>query len=93
MKIGSNEDLKNFLDELSETCKKNKKVEISGLLHQASLNYIASSSEFLGEARGVLTKILAIKIGGLDNDEKKQVRGIVEMIDRAFRKANGLTSR
>ncbi len=61
MKIQSNADLKLFLDKFSGQLANAGDHESVNLLNQASQNYITSSSEFLGEARNSLTKILSMK--------------------------------
>jgi SOS-response transcriptional repressor LexA len=64
--------------------------ETVNILNQASQNYISSSSEFLGETRNILSKILSIRKSELTKSEINDLRRVIQSIDTAFRKANGL---
>jgi hypothetical protein len=93
MKIQSNADLKLFLDKLSGQLANTGDHESVNLLNQASQNYITSSSEFLGEARNSLSKILSMRKSKLTEFEINDLREVIQSIDTAFRKANGLLGR
>ncbi|MBK8870583.1 MAG: hypothetical protein IPN19_05930 [Elusimicrobia bacterium] len=90
MKIQSNADLKLFLDILSGQFANAGDKESVNLLDQASQSYIGSSSEFLGEARISLSKILSTRKDKLTETEKNDLREAIQSIGIAFRKANGL---
>ncbi|MBK8574201.1 MAG: hypothetical protein IPN90_00460 [Elusimicrobia bacterium] len=90
MKINNNKDLKLFLDKLSHQLADGGENESASLLSDASQNYIGSSSEFLGEARIALSKILSKNSSGLTENDKNDLRGVIQSIDIAFRKSNGL---
>jgi hypothetical protein len=93
MKIQSNEDLKLYFDKLSREFAFAGDHESVNLLNQASQNYISSSSEFLGETRNTLSKILSIRKSKLTEPEINDLRQVIQSIDTAFRKANGLPGR
>lgn len=91
MKINSNKDLEIFLNKLSTQFADAGDQESSILLDRAVQNCIGSASEFLGEARISLSKILSTRKNKLTETEKNDLREAIQSIDSAFRKANGLT--
>jgi hypothetical protein len=91
MKENRNKDLGSFLTGLSVKFADAGDQENSLLLGQAAQNYIGSASEFLGEARNSLSKILSTRKIKLTEMEINELREAIQSIDIAFKRANGLT--
>jgi hypothetical protein len=91
MKTKTNKELVAFINNLSVKFFNAGDQENSLLLGQAAQNYIGSASEFLGEARNSLSKILSTRNNMFTETEINDLRGAIQSIDIAFKRANGLT--
>jgi hypothetical protein len=92
MVLSNNQDLNEFLVELRKWLVEKKRADLADMIPAVTETAFTTSSEYLGEARAVLSKVQAAKIRNLSSSMDDEIRQAINQIDLAFRRANGLIS-
>jgi hypothetical protein len=87
--ISTNEDLYKYLIHLSHTLDSKGRQDIADEIRFASRFITGSPSEFLHESQVVLKKLLDTSISLLQNEQKEEVKRVIEQIDVSFRQIGG----
>lgn len=85
--MSSNRDLYEYLSSLSLTLKSRGLRELSDSLDFAMGQASSSSTEFLGESRIALQRILNEEHGALTGEERVTLAGVLEQIEKALNRS------
>jgi hypothetical protein len=84
MKLASNQDLYQYLLDLSDKLKGRGATQSGELLLGASRKAAGMSTEFLGESRIALREVLREDRGSLNETERSDLSDVLQQLDAAF---------
>jgi hypothetical protein len=84
MFLSSNQDLYDYLIRLAESLNARHKTDLGALAAEASQQAASTSTEFLGEARIALRRILKEESGALNQTERMDMEDVVYQLTAAI---------
>ena len=87
MKLTGNQDLYDYLDHLANRLKESGATQLAEVVPAASRTALTiPSTEFLGESRLALRRVLNLDVGLLSESERSDLLDVLGQLDTSFRR-------